>query len=115
MERGIVRDEGRREFEGDDGFKGSFMELLIEEDDGRELVREEKEDAGFVFFPTNRLLSLSSSSSTVRMLCFGGKEDCDNRGVLPINQNFKPRTRRVCSSASSSTSLESSLILLMGI
>ncbi|PKU66409.1 Transcription factor bHLH113 [Dendrobium catenatum] len=76
------------------------MELLIEEDDNGEVVSGKAEESGFVFFPPNRFLPVSSSSSTVRMLCFGGEEEvCDNGGVLsisptPIDENCKPRNRR---------------------
>ncbi|KAL0907144.1 hypothetical protein M5K25_025690 [Dendrobium thyrsiflorum] len=116
MEKCIARDAGRESEDADD-FKGSFMELLIEEDDNGEVISEKAAESGFVFFPPNRFLSVSSSSSTVRMLCFGGEEDCDNGGVLsisptPIDENSKLRNRRVCSSAAS-LQLKSLLIFVI--
>ncbi|XP_020704634.2 transcription factor bHLH113 [Dendrobium catenatum] len=117
MEKCIARDGGR-ESEDAEEFKGSFMELLIEEDDNGEVVSGKAEESGFVFFPPNRFLPVSSSSSTVRMLCFGGEEEvCDNGGVLsisptPIDENCKPRNRRVCSSAAS-LQLKSLLIFVI--
>ncbi|XP_020587332.1 transcription factor bHLH113-like [Phalaenopsis equestris] len=76
-----------------DGFKGSFMELLIEKDDDREHANEKNEEVGFVLFPTSRSISVSSSTSKVQMLCFGGEEDDDNAGVVSVDHNCKPRTR----------------------